>query len=239
MPGHDHWCAPLCTNRQDWCTNPASTHFHAKNIFALNSSLPIGEMKGNTSRFSQRCCLQRALLAYRLPTLDKVWRGRGGLASVLAKSRVWDQGQFRRSFCTSESQSCARRLINVDRKLMIDSVVCLWLLVFQYLYCCHWRLLSGRQILLARSAVSVMISLPPPPPSLSIYLSRSPSLLCPLPVSFSLTHFVPILCVSLSGTPVHLHGRAVTVCCCASLLMPLGTTHTLAWKSNGKRNGVL
>ena len=181
---------------------------------------------------------------------------------------------------TSESRLCARRLTNVDKKLMSDSVVCLWLLIVQSLDRCHWRLLSGRQILLARSAVSVMISLSlylsltpslflslslslspslflslsfslsfspslflslplslSPPLSLSIYLSRSPSLPRPLPVSLSfslslsLTHthsFVPILCVLLSGTSVHLHGCAVTVFCSASFLMPLDTTQTLA-----------
>ena len=55
----------------------ASTHFLAKKVSALGSSLPIGDMKVNTSRFSQRCCLQRALLAYRLPALDKVQVGEG------------------------------------------------------------------------------------------------------------------------------------------------------------------
>ena len=125
----------------------ASTHFLAKKVSALGSSLPIGDMKGNTSRFSQRCCLQRALLAYRLPALDKVGRGRGGLSSVLARSQSLRSGQFRRSFRTSESRSSARRLTNVDKKLMsaTDSVVCLWLLFVQSLDRCHWRLLSGRQ----------------------------------------------------------------------------------------------
>ena len=63
-----------------------STHFQAQKVVALGSSLPIGEMKENTSRFSQRCCFQRALLAFRLPASDKAWRGRGGLASVLTRS---------------------------------------------------------------------------------------------------------------------------------------------------------
>ena len=51
----------------------AYTHFLAKKVSALGSSLTIGDMKGNTSRFmiSQRCCLQRALLAYRLPRPGK------------------------------------------------------------------------------------------------------------------------------------------------------------------------
>ena len=100
----------------------ASTHFLAKKVSALGSLLPIGDMKGNTSRFSQRCCLQRALLAYRLPALDKVWRGRGGFRASSPEAEVEIRGS------TSESWSCARRLTNVDKKLMSDSVVCLWLL---------------------------------------------------------------------------------------------------------------
>ena len=113
-------CAPTGTIGAQ---TSASTHFLAKKVSALGSSLPIGDMKGNTSRFSQRCCLQRALLAYRLPALDKVWRGRGGLSSVLApEAEVEIRGS------TSESWSCAPRLTNVDKKLMSDSVVCLWLL---------------------------------------------------------------------------------------------------------------
>ena len=117
---------------------------------------------------------------------------------------------------------------------MSDSVVCLWLLVVQSLDRCHWRLLSGRQILLARSAVSVMISLSL---SLSLSLDLHVSLSLALSQSLSLsltppppthTHFVSILCVSLSGTSVHLHGCAVTVFCSASLLIPLDTTQTLA-----------
>ena len=98
MPGHDHWCVPLCSNRQDRCTNLSIHTFLAKKVSTLGSSVPIGDRKGNTSRFSQRWSLQRALLAYRLPALDKVWRGRGGLSNVLARNRGWDQGQFHRSF---------------------------------------------------------------------------------------------------------------------------------------------
>ena len=87
----------------------------------------------------------------------------------------------------------------------------LWLLVFQDLDRCPWRLLSGRQILLAQSAVSIMISLPLPPPppppphlSLSIYLFRSPSLSRPLPVSLSL---------SLSHTHTHnTHNTHISLC---------------------------
>ena len=77
----------------------ASTHFLAKEVSALGSSLPIGDMKGNTSRFSQRCCLQRALLAYRPPALDKIWRGRGrAFKRPRQKLRVETRGSlFRRS----------------------------------------------------------------------------------------------------------------------------------------------
>ena len=100
----------------------ASTHFLAKKVSALGSSLPIGDMKGNTSRFSQRCCLQRALLANRLPALDKVGEGEAIFQASSPEAEVVIRGS------TSKSWSCARRLTNVNKKLMSDSVVCLWLL---------------------------------------------------------------------------------------------------------------
>ena len=171
-------------------------------------------MKESTSRFSQH--LLFAASASCLPTTGPgqglEWESR--LASVLARSR--DQGQFRRPLRTSESWSCSRRLTNVDKKLMRDSVVCLWLLVFQKLDRCHWMLLSGRQILLARSAVIVMIS----SLSLSIYLSRSPSPSPSLSLSLSLTHtHTHILYLYFAfhsqahQWTVHLHVYAVTVFC--------------------------
>ena len=80
MPSHDHWCVPLCTNRQFRCTNLS---FHT---ICWRRKIWI------TSRFCQRCCLQQSLLAYRLPALDKVWRGRGGLSSVLARRGGLDPG---------------------------------------------------------------------------------------------------------------------------------------------------
>ena len=177
MPSHDHWCVPLCTNRQDRYTNLSFNTFsrEAKKVSALGSSLPIGDMKGpNTSHFSQRCCLQRALLAYRLPALDKVWRGRGGLSSALTRSRGWDKGQFRRSFRTSECRSCARRLTNVDKKLMSDSIVCLWLLVVQSFgpLPLEATLRKANSLSSPMICVSVMISPPPhPPPPTPLSLS--------------------------------------------------------------------
>ena len=74
--------------------------------------------------------------------------------------------------------------------------------------------------------------------SLSPCLPLSVSLFVYLSLSLSLTHLVPILCVSPSGTSVHLHGSAVTMFSAASFLMP-DTTQTLASKSKEKRNGVL
>ena len=147
-------------------------------------------------------------------------------------------------------------MTNVDKKLMSDSVVCLWLLVVQSSDRCHWRPLSGRQILLAQSAVSVIFSPPPPPLSLSLSfsfflssLSQSISIYLDLILSIALSQSLPPppppppLSLSPSLSLTHslclcfaFHSQAhqcicmvaqVTVFCSASLLMPLDATQTL------------
>ena len=70
----------------------ASTHFLAKKVSALDRSLPIGDMKGNTSRFSQHCCLQRALLAYRLPAWTRFGEGEAGFQASSPEAEVETRG---------------------------------------------------------------------------------------------------------------------------------------------------
>ena len=70
----------------------SSTHFLAKKVSALGSSLPIGDMKGNTSRFGQRCCLQRALLAYRLPAWTRFGEGEAGFQASSPEAEVETRG---------------------------------------------------------------------------------------------------------------------------------------------------
>ena len=200
MPSHDHWCVLCAPTGKIGAQTSAPTHFLAKKVSALGSSLPIGDMKGNTSRFSQRCCLQRALLTYRLPALDKVWRGRSGLSSVLARSRGWDQGQCRRSFRTSESRSCARCLTNVDKKLMSNDE---WLR--------HLSLAASRpklgplplEVTLRKanslSSICRQRNELSPPLSLSVSLSVSVSVSLSLSISLSLSLSLSLcLCLSLS-----------------------------------------
>ena len=227
----------------------ASTHFHAKKVFALGSSLPIGEMKEsqNTAHFSQHCMLFAASASC-LPTTRPGQRleWESQLANVLARSRGLDQGQFRRSFRTSQSRSCDRRLANVDKKLMSDSVVFLLAASLPKL----GPLPLEASLRKANSLGSIYHQrndLSPSPslsPSLPIYLSRSPSIPRPLPVSLSLTHtFCPY---TLPFTLRHisasawLRSHSVLFCFFSDASWHrLDTTQTLAWKSNGKRNGVL
>ena len=94
----------------------ASTHFLAKKVSALGSSLPIGDMNVSASAV---VCSER-FLPPDYPPWTRFGEGEAGFQAPEAEVEI--RGS------TSESWSCARRLTNVDKKLMSDSVVYLWLL---------------------------------------------------------------------------------------------------------------
>ena len=102
------------------------------------------------------------------------------------------------------------------KKLISNRVVCLWRLVVQSLDRCHWRLLFGRQIVFAWSAVSVMISLPLSSLSLSLsqsiyqdlHLSLAFSQSLSLSLSLSLSHTHTFCAYTLRFTLRHISASA-------------------------------
>ena len=274
----------LSTDRQDRCAQTsASTHFLAKKVSALGSSLQSAiwrgilhvsasavvyserflptdypppwarfgegeagfqasspeagvETRGSSAALSVQAKAGRAPVAWPTSSRQEAdeWLRRFSLAASLPKLGPLPlEATLRKANCLS---SICRQRIDLSLSLSLSLSLFLSLSLSSLSLSLSLSLSFSLSLSLSLSpslspalspsfSLSLSLSL-----NLSIYpdLHLSLALSQTLSLSLSHTHFVPILCVSLSGTSVHLHGCAVTVFCSASLLMPLDTTQTLA-----------